>query len=144
MCLTINPKEHRFWFNHYVPKVAKEDILVYKRLLLREEGYITACRAYPVTFTDGIAVLEATIIVEKWMYRCVTKWHKDRIIGLGIHSYRTPPFCLRVNFAIIPKGTTFYVGDNNDIVSEKLIIFQFEDHYKEYCTKNQINPKQYE
>lgn len=144
MCLTIDPKKHRFWFNHYVPKVAQEDILVYKSLFLREEGYVTGCRAYPVTFTDGIAVLEATIVVEKCPYRSATKWHKDRVIGPGIHSFHTSPFCLRTNFAIIPKGTTFYVGDNNDMVSEKLVIFQFEHYYRDYCTKNQINPKQYE
>lgn len=140
MCLIINPKEHVFWFNHYIPKVAKRDILVFKGLLLHSDRqYFTFCRAHPVDFVNGKAVLEADIEIEKSQCRNATKWHKDRIIGPGIHSYRSPQLCY--NYAIIPEGTTFYVGCNDDIVSEKLIIFQHLNHYTEYCAKKQITPK---
>lgn len=142
MCLTINPKEHVFWFNHYIPKVAKRDILVFKRLLLQTNGqYITSYRAHPVNFVNGRTVLKATIEVEKSRWSVATKWHRDRIIGPGIHSYRSMRYYF--NYAIIPEGTTFYVGRNNDIVSEKLIIFQHLNDYTEYCAEKQITPRQY-
>ena len=43
-------------------------------------------------------------------------------------------------FAVIPAGSKFFVGkeDDGDIVSNKLIIFESEDAYEEYCENHEV------
>ena len=73
----------------------------------------------------------------------VPKWHRSEVT-LGIHACRTLKFAHTVMCdtnnpflfpAIIPKGSKYYIGNNKDIVSTNLIVFENEFRYEEYKTK---------
>ena len=116
MCLVIDPTKHKKLFGFYLPKIAWKDIPVYKELHHSCSGWIkTPWRNYPVTFHENKAVLKSTF----------TQYYDE--IHEGIHAYRKEISTLRnckIHKAIIPKGSLYYIGIRNDIVSTKLIIFE--------------------
>ena len=112
MCLIIN-SIHYNRRNEIKPFEARKNILVYKRLIIDEYGQlITPYRCYPINFKDGICELQAEFEI----------WRNE--VSQGIHAYTIPN--TRENGcynAVIPKGTKFFIGWNNDIVAERLIIY---------------------
>lgn len=118
MCLVIDLYRHPT----LKPFVAKYDIPVKKLLTKDRRGnYFTLYRGYSVIFSNGIATLEACLEKPK---KVSIQGHFNYIINEGIHSWRSNPGCYIINNAIIPKGTLYYIGRDNDIVSEKLIIYE--------------------
>ena len=62
----------------------------------------------------------------------------------GIHSYVEKRFTPGMHYAIIPKGTKFFIGCGGDVVSEKLIIYKKKPLFfkccnmQEYIAKNNL------
>ena len=131
MCLIIDINIHP----DLIPKTSKSHILVRKHLFIQENEYFTPIMRFPVKFDRfGIAELEY-----KYKLQPIDSYEYNRrtngfipsgkfIINKGIHScvYDNPEEYL----AIIPAGTSYYVGLYEDIVSNKLIIFKNEKVYK--------------
>ena len=135
MCLYVHRAYHRSF--HPVPAIAREDKHVYKVLLTNGSKYITPYRQTQVIFTDDIGILSATLINILITVTC------------GIHAFRNyeramrsgaflpdPRYKLIICNAVIPKGTKYFIGTNDDIVAEKLIIFKTEEAFKTYALKN--------
>lgn len=128
MCFYINKEYHP----HRKALIAQEDILVYKKLI-----HVTTCLPFftykspyfPCFWcpSNGKIEMESTFMFENG---AITK---------GIHAYQRNDvryYDLRVNvkqhYAIIPKGTLFYIGYYSDIVSHKLIVFEKVEDYVKY------------
>ena len=116
MCLTIDSKLH----SDLKPLVARKNISVYKVLLLNGTKWITPYAETEVHFVFKKAKLKSRVLRKYGIY--VTE---------GIHACTNSKearamarrFSNSVVFdAVVPKGTKFYFGNENDIVAEKLII----------------------
>ena len=95
---------------------------------VKPERFITPFQREEVVFKDGVFMQEADPVMIKPDYK--------NDVYYGIHSYYNKWECeWRMNllnsvckWAVIPAGSDFYVGNNGDIVSSKLLIFQtYED-----------------
>ena len=151
MCLFTSTFYHKKDSNRNVKCfVAKEDILVYKCLDCTDGEYSTPFQHMPIVFTKGKYVYNKIRMSQKigcglWKSACVSK---------GIHAYRTRDKAINVSkgfhgtngtsmhYAVIPKDSDFYIGNNDDIVSNNLIVYRekrcFDRHYP-----NIIDFKQY-
>ena len=137
MCLITSKFIHKKNKNGWVKcLVAKEDILVYKCLDCVDNEYCTPYQYMPITFNKG-----------KYVYKEVIM---DTVtisgIDVGIHSFGTRDAALAtckqfhaqsgtsMHYAIIPKGSNFYIGIDEDVVSNNLIVYRqkrcFDKHYK--------------
>ena len=115
--------------------VAKNDFVIFKELLnTNNEHTWTPYQFMGVTFFDGEAVLGSDL-------RRV-----GNTVTCGIHAFRTikktSGFRLskrnnrwsrldNLHIAVIPKGTKYYVGANNDIVAEFMIVFNYLEDFIE-------------
>ena len=152
MCLLINSIFHTEYNKYreykYFPKcfVADRDIHCVKVLQQNQLGikpYFTPFQKSPVDFVNGVAEIKTNIKRRKYNFRVVIVCGKFYIYD-GVHSlcYIQPEYLTLNNVeckdAIIPKGTKFYVGNNKDIVSEKLLVFENEGDYKKYKEGKEI------
>lgn len=149
MCLIINKEYHRVFLYHFIPRIAKEDIHVYKRLEGRKLH--TPVRGVPVKFTNGILIQTTFWFSFYNVFNPSINKSVNRPIAVykGIHSYKQKlpdyySFSSYCFHAIIPKGTLYYVGCGNDMVSLKLITFEKESDYLEYCKKHNKQPVTWE
>ena len=96
--------------------IATQDIRCYKWLIKRSSFLFTPFKDELIVFKNGIAVQET----DNFTYDL------DGDINKGIHSFqkRVDRIIGRRYYSIIPKGTQYYIGDENDLVSLKLIIFK--------------------
>lgn len=143
MCLITSKFYHKENSKHNVKcLVAKEDILVYKCLDCNDGKYCTSFQYMPIVFTRGKYVYNKVKMNESVVCR-----EKDEFayVYSGIHAYRTKDkaveisksFCYycgtSMHYAVIPKGSNFYIGDNTDVVSNNLIVYRekrcFDRHY---------------
>lgn len=143
MCLFVNTK-----YNHNGKSlVAKENILVYKALEYNCGKYKTFYQEMPINFGDGM-----------YFYK-THRLHKQRVdsgyvykgeptycyrIDKGIHSFIREYnidafvecykdwFTTQKHYAIIPKGSRFYIGEDGDIVSSNLIVFEMQKDYNKF------------
>jgi len=101
--------------------IATRDIRCYKWLKINNSILYTPFQMEPIVFKNGIAIQE----VDNFSY--------DSIGGIrkGIHSYQMGfnHAYRRRYYSIIPKGTQYYIGSDNDLVSLKLIIFKNKFRY---------------
>lgn len=154
MCLTINKAIHKEFDAEYnIPKpfVADEDIMVLKELIhLKWSAYVTPYYGACVCFNeDGIATLESlkkgvhrknSLIIEEIKYPFgiedfeIGKFY----VAEGVHSYIRQDINSTYYYAIIPKGSYYYIGIDNDMVSDKLIIFKDKESYEKYAKKNSL------
>ena len=151
MCLVISKFYHKEDNNHNVKCfVAKEDILVYKCLDCNDGEYCTPFQYMPIVFTKGKYVYNKVKMSQK--IGCGIR--KNALVSEGIHAYSTRDKAIKVakdfrksngtymHYAVIPKGSNLYVGSNDDVVSNNLIVYRekrcFDRHYP-----NIIDFKQY-
>jgi len=130
MCLTINKKkEHRgykYYSNNYIinkyAKISNKDIKVYKTLAVYYDILKTPYWGTNIDSTGDILIADYFSIYEK--YFCLE-------INQGIHAHFTvDKNIIKKNKytdqliveCIIPAGTPYFIGRNNDIVSLILII----------------------
>ena len=124
MCLIINTKYHHLRNGMPLAKIAKDDIPCYKLLIGGSHGWVTPFQCYNIKFKNGQCVQQSRI--HPCMYT-----NGDFFITRGIHGFISKGIYYLVGYrfnAIIPKGTRYYIGMHNDMVSEKLIIY--EDNYE--------------
>lgn len=151
MCLIASKFYHKEDNNHNVKCfVAKEDILAYKCLDCNDGEYCTPFQYMPIVFTKGKYVYNKVKMSQK--IGCGIR--KNALVSQGIHAYSTRDKAIKVakdfrksngtymHYAVIPKGSNFYVGSNDDVVSNNLIVYRgkrcFDRHYPSI-----INFKQY-
>ena len=142
MCLVISRFYHKEDNNPNVKCfVAKEDILVYKCLDCNDGEYSTPFQYMPIVFTKGKYVYNK-VKMSKKMYCGI---RKNAIVSEGIHAYSTRDKAIKVakdfrksngtymHYAVIPKGSNFYIGSHDDVVSNNLIVYRekrcFDRHY---------------
>ena len=139
MCLFIS----RFWHGkNPKPKIAKRDIHVWKGLMKFNNYpfYYTPYQQSKILFLKGVATQIADLRQERRV--------NSIIITEGIHAALTKRklrsilknICLKnqsFHHAIIPKGSKYYIGFvlDQDIVSDKLLVFETEEAYKYYRKK---------
>lgn len=124
MCLITNQSK---------PFIASHDIKCYKMLEhCTITMYKTPYMRSTILFKDGVCIQQC----DKFRIICskddINKWYH---IFEGIHSVTSDfscytDYCSKI--AIIPKGTEFYTGINDDLVSLKLIIFKNKFRYYMY------------
>ena len=128
------------------PFVAKTDIHVYKVLEKHHSEYgntyKTPYMEAPVAFVKydkGMSI--SKMLSFGFTFEFDNFFHRYSV-KKGIHSYleQTSLNLLKTTWshkhAIIPKGTKFYIGTHRDVVSEKLIVFEYQNQYKEYLKEN--------
>ena len=135
MCLFIASKRTR----------AEQDILVYKCLDICGKGYCTPFQYMPIEFNSGVK--------ELWMPKAEMKRESDGgrwVVNRGFHAYRDMYKAFHiandfvryngtsVYYALIPKGSDYYIGGDEDIVSTELIIFETEKAFEKYVKEGQI------
>ena len=142
MCLVASKFYHKENSKHNVKCfVAKEDILVYKCLDCNDGEYCTPFQYMPIVFTKGKYVYNKVKMSQK--IGCGIR--KNALVSEGIHAYSTRDKAIKVakdfrksngtymHYAVIPKGSNFYIGDNADVVSNNLIVYRekrcFDRHY---------------
>jgi len=107
---------------HSVPRIAEKDIFCKKLLIKRSGRLYTPYQGALIEFNNGICIQGA--------YRF--SFDKFRNINQGVHSYSKYCIGLRSDLTypcIIPKGTKYYIGKYNDLVSLRLIVFKNKFRY---------------
>ena len=103
--------------------VAEKDILCKKYLFKYRNRLYTPCQYVFIEFNKGIYIQQEDCF----------GFDEFGNIFQGIHSYSKCKILLSdelmVYPCIIPKGTQYYIGDANDLVSLKLIIFKNKFRY---------------
>ena len=122
MCLIV------FDINNFEPLISDKDILVYKVLKSKENGWETPVQHQPVYFYNGVARQRSRL-------NAVPVETLPCPVGeVGIHAFRSLTDAdlkamarnienIEVFRAIIPAGTEFYIGEYGDIASAALDIY---------------------
>lgn len=143
MCLSINNTFHK----KEKSLVAEQNILVYK-VLERYVGkeynnkYHTPYQGKRINFNpnDGMYFYKNTRI-KKELFG--SDGRKQKLITNGIHSFTDKQVAVNevvmysnnstyrqsMHYAIIPKGSNFYIGIDGDIVSTNLVVFRTKKDY---------------
>lgn len=154
MCLITSNDYHKKDNNRNVKCfVAKEDILVYKCLDYENGEYCTPFRHMPIVFTKGKYVYNKVKMSQK--IGCGIR--KNALVYKGIHAYSTRGMGIEVtkkfnhingtsmHYAVIPKGSNFYIGNDDDIVSNNLIVYRekrcFDKEYESIIDFNKYIDK---
>lgn len=139
MCLYIHPAYHKKdIFNHYKPLVAEENILVYKWLHPIGDIYITPFQYKRVPLYCGQTLLSIK------RFKVIYNLGDIARINQGIHAKTVSEKDLNKDFleeikrvaeehlAVIPKGARFYIGDEQDVVSDRLFIYESKQDFLDF------------
>lgn len=153
MCLTINVLHYDAFENKYIPMKAEFDLEVSKALTevkhykyvngsqIEFKIYETPFQFIQVQFKDGQLLQKASGNGAHLGKR--TSWE----VNQGIHSVtcmnkyefsKNHNVFIKWHYAVIPKGTNFFIGDYDDVVSERLLVFETKECYEEYCKNNNV------
>ena len=144
MCLSVNLNFHKVKNDKPIALVAKQSILVYKMLEIKNKHYRTPYMSKAVNFDDeyGMFFYKTTRFDRAYLPNHNCKY----LVARGIHSYFDFDIanCAKdyhtnfdlnittnIHYAIIPKGSKFYIGSNYDIASSNLVVFENEAKYNE-------------
>ena len=142
MCLiTDNYYHKKDKFNNVKCFVAEEDILVYKCLDCKNGEFRTPFQYMPIVFTKGKYVYNKVKMSQK--IGCGIR--ENAVVSKGIHAFSTRGNAIKLvkffydvngtsmHYAVIPKGSNFYLGSQGDVVSNNLIVYRekrcFDRHY---------------
>ena len=138
MCLKKSDIHNNNWSN---PFITKNNIVVYKALDTKRLDDTKCIRTpfmyLPIVFDNG---------------KCVMNEPNMDIYGefarKGIHAYTTEERCKKTChffnkgtgtkkfWAVIPKGSKYFVGKDDDIISDNLIIFKNREEFRKYKKEN--------
>lgn len=124
--------------------IAEKDIIVYKALdhcdTFGNKCICTPYMYYPIVFVNGKCIISSVLTTSDSPY-----------VSVGVHAFRTeerikrtcdffPETKMTKHWAIIPKGSKYYIGQEEDIVTNKLIVFKTREEFRKYrkehkCTK---------
>ena len=134
MCLVVEKGTNK--------RKAKTDILVYKCLDYFCDNYCTPFYYFPVYFEEGKCVLkvkhfsynyvEKVISVEEGIHSFYLEWCAQNVVTTFHEEDGTEK-----HYAIIPKGANYYIGNDGDVVSTELIVFETEKDYKKYVKNSE-------
>lgn len=142
MCLSVNLGFHKVKDNKPIALVAKQSILVYKVLEVEGKHYYTPFISKGINFDDeyGMFFYKTTKFSINRAY-FFGQYHYDVLRGIhsyfdfdkanGTNGYLKNFGISNIHYAIIPKGSKFYVGSNCDIASSNLVVFENETKYNE-------------
>lgn len=142
MCLITSNYYHKKDKNSNVKCfVAEEDILVYKCLDCKDGAFCTPFQYMPITFKRGKYIYTKVYMKEK----AYCGMNEYGYVYSGIHAYRAKIKAYAVSksfydfdgtymhYAVIPKGSKFYLGNDDDIVSNNLIVYRDKKYFdKDY------------
>ena len=102
------------------PKVAKEDIVVYKLLTITVNSDYPQSPFYDFEWKENV-LYSAPLGIFK------ARSTADSFIEEGFHAFYSKDGIDRrskytLYEAIIPKGSNYFIGDNNDIVADRMKI----------------------
>lgn len=125
MCLYVDRQYHPFtYISKPKPKVATFPILVYKALGFDGKRYIAPYRGTKYNFNKTYTA-KLGVLLNYYIDRKRYEWYE---VGEGLHACitkdRADQISSNVFYAIIPPGAEFYLGDENDIVASKLIVYE--------------------
>ncbi len=114
------------------PFIAENDINCYKILLSQNGQYITPYRNFHILFNIEMNdeceekftdVFGVRLVESGYFNSCL---NKQGIIHVINELKRKLPkgTTVKIFKALIPKGTKYFLGQNNDICSKKLIIYE--------------------
>lgn len=144
MCLSVNLDYHKVKYNKPIALVAKQSILVYKVLEIEDKHYRTPFQYKAINFDDeyGMFFYKTTrfSIDRTYFY---SKGYTAYDVLRGIHSYidfseadytndYMKNMCgsnSNIHYAIIPKGSKFFIGGHCDVVSSNLLVFKNKTKY---------------
>lgn len=153
MCLSISWSHYDYSTKKYIAKTAEFDLEVSKALTEVKHykyvnGYPTEFEVYQtpfqfvqVKFKDGQLLQKASGNGAHLGKR------KSWEVNQGIHSVtcrtryeflKSHRTVTKWHYAVIPKGTNFFIGDSDDVVSEKLLVFETAKDYEDYCKNNEV------
>ena len=139
MCLSVNLGFHKVKNDKPIALVAKQSILVYKVLEIEGKHYYTPFISKGINFDDeyGMFFYKTT----KFSIDRDDQHHYDVLRGIHscidfdkancISGYFKIFGVSNIHYAIIPKGSKFYIGSDCDIVSSNLVVFENEAKYNE-------------
>lgn len=161
MCLSVNLDFHKVKNGKPIALVAKQSILVYKMLEIKNNHYRTPYMSKAVNFDDeyGMFFYKTTrFSIDRVRFFDQGREYREYLVARGIHSYfdfdkakHNSDFLLtlgvsNIHYAIIPKGSKFYIGAEGDIASSNLVVFENETKYnenKEYLGDEPIEFSEY-
>lgn len=123
MCLTTNQK----W-----PKIAWKPITVYKVIYGYPNNYRTLYQSMPIDIGETYIESVHNILKNRIYFRCLDTYKKyynfyvglhsvkDRITALAIADYYEVLSPVQIVECIIPRFSFYWIGNDNDIVSNKL------------------------
>ena len=139
MCLSVNLGFHKVKNDKPIALVAKQSILVYKVLEIEGKHYYTPFISKGINFDNeyGMFFYKTT----KFSIDRDDQHHYDVLRGIHscidfdtancISGYFKIFGVSNIHYAIIPKGSKFYIGSDCDIVSSNLVVFENEAKYNE-------------
>lgn len=125
MCLTIARSAHP----KLLPRIATRPLIVRKDVFVVSKGryrspYYSSTKSGAGFWKDGVMSKVTTL----------TKGGRNKYVHKGLHS--ALPSRHRVGskrlWAVIPAGAKFFLGMQDDLVSDKLIVFLNEAEMKKY------------
>ena len=147
MCLAVNLDFHKVKNDKPIALVAKQSILVYKVLEVKNNHYYTPYMLKSANFDDeyGMFFYKTTrFSIDRVRFFDQGREYREYNVSRGIHSYidlakanyskiyfEIMIGLTNIHYAIIPKGSKFYIGAEGDIASSNLVVFENETKYNE-------------
>ena len=148
MCLSVNLGFHKVKNDKPIALIAKQSILVYK-VLSSTDGvhYHTPFQYQSINFDDEYGMFFYKTTRFSFDKEYLSKRNYKHLVARGIHSFANldranydkiyfeimsgSTTTTHIHYAIIPKGSKFYIGSNCDIASSNLVVFENEAKYNE-------------
>ena len=147
MCLSVNLDFHKVKNDKPIALVAKENILVYKVLEVKNKHYYTPYMLKFANFDDEYGMFFYKTTRFSFDKEYLSKRNYKHLVVKGAHSYVNlaranydkiyfeilsgSTTTTHIHYAIIPKGSKFYIGNDCDIASSNLVVFENEAKYNE-------------
>ena len=147
MCLSVNLDFHKVKNDKPIALIAKQSILVYKVLEIRGKHYRTPYMIKSINFDDEYGMFFYKTTRFSFDKEYLSKRNYKHLVARGIHSYVNldradydkiyfeilsgSTTTTHIHYAIIPKGSKFYIGNDCDIASSNLVVFENETKYNE-------------
>lgn len=143
MCLKINSVHLDYLDFKYKSFTARTDLEVIKVLNEYSYGFYTPYMNKQISFKDGKYLMKAGGNGAHLITR------KSHSVNQGVHSYYDynksgdkgyfALYNCKKHKSVIPKGTNYFVGEDGDVVSEKLLVFKTDEDFFKYCEEgNQV------
>ena len=147
MCLSVNLDFHKVKNDKPIALVAKQSILVYKVLEVKNKHYYTPYMLKAVNFDGEYGMFFYKTTRFSFDKEYLSKRNYKHLVVKGAHSYVNLARAnydkiffeilsgstknTHIHYAIIPKGSKFYIGNDCDIASSNLVVFENETKYNE-------------